>query len=101
MTSKRGLKSAPILYTLPDAFFDVSWPGERMHPRYAPAPAWAEASVVPEHAVFVQTGQLFHLFVDRDYIDTFLSPDISNLFESQARELCAGARIVDIARRSA
>ncbi len=74
-SSKR--RSAPVLYWMPGQGKELGR-GFASLKRYAPAPA--------QRVTMARTGQLFHLFLDEVYVDTFLSPAVSNSFESQATE---------------
>lgn len=95
-SNSTGKRSAPILYYMPERALPGAWARERA--------SYAQQAFLPhegpdgfsEHVALVATGQIFHLFVHKRYVDSFLSPDISNLFEKQIREPHVTAAVAEI-----
>lgn len=76
LASKSSKKrSAPILFYMPDGSDALDRWYARRDERYDPAPS--------SRISLARTGSMFHLFIDQLYVDSYLSPAISNSFESQ------------------
>lgn len=71
--SKRGRSSAPLLYYMPGP--DDRTLSRPLEPHLVERPE--------QHVELARTGQLFHVFVKGRYLDTYLSPAISNSYLGQ------------------